>query len=125
MTDQTKWRPSDEEMRSSVFHAFAMHECRSEDPMAVVREMIDCAVEKAQAEQWQENLNAKEELIRRFHELSDQQEKRHRREVIEAKISALMDFRVEIGNETGLDDALALYLTYLRAELAALDKEAK
>lgn len=65
----------------------------------VVDALIRSAVEKALAEQ----------------------EARHKREVIEAKVAALMDFRVEIGNETGLDDALALYLTYLRAELAALE----
>lgn len=95
MSDQPKWMPSNEEIHVAMRPAY-WREVSYIDPILA---LIRAAVEKAMAEQ----------------------EARHKREVLEAKISALMDFRVEIGNETGLDDALAMYLTYIRAELAALE----
>jgi len=43
------------------------------------------------------------------------------RACLKAKIEALMDFRVEVGNDTGIDEALSVWLDEYRARLAELE----
>lgn len=43
------------------------------------------------------------------------------RACLKAQIAALMDFRVEVGNDTGIDEALSVWLDEYRARLAELE----
>lgn len=71
---------------ATIANSSLYQECgRSADAFDAVAELVEpivrTAVERALAEEWKKNLDAKEELIRRFRELQAEQGARHKREL--------------------------------------------